>query len=205
MLIHIRTKSGKAFILDVEPDNRISEVKVKISEQDAALVPNTFELLYAGKRLDANIFDNSLNTYNIGDGSTLHLIDRPVATLPTNYSAREAQRGWKKKAEIYDFDEDLHIVDPQSYYRLLEDSEEDIYRSSEFVRSDGLIQTSVLSMGQQAFQNLSDRCRELRVSKSLETKILQNLPVYSVSLCFRSCCAMCDCPDIPYPGNGARG
>ena len=59
------------------------------------------------------------------------------AELLSDTCAAESHTAWEAKAKEGDFDVDLHIVDPQSHFRLLEQLEREVMTSSEFCRNKG--------------------------------------------------------------------
>lgn len=70
MQIFVKTASGKHITLEVEPTDRISEVKQKISEKED-YVTDAFYLVFAGHALED---EDTLQDYSILKDSTLHLI-----------------------------------------------------------------------------------------------------------------------------------
>ena len=77
MQIFVKTLTGKHITLEVEPTDRIEDVKVKIQGKEG-LDPNQFTLIFAGTELQDG---NTLQDYSIQKDSTLHLIsiDKPVS------------------------------------------------------------------------------------------------------------------------------
>ena len=71
MQIFIKTPTGKHITLEVEPTDRIEDVKAKIYEREG--IPVKFQLLiFAGKELENG---NTLQDYSIQKDSTLEVVD----------------------------------------------------------------------------------------------------------------------------------
>lgn len=181
MEIFIRPPTGNRIILQVEPTETIAEVKSKISGQHPELPHDQFELLFAGKALNSFEFDGKrLVDYNIQKECTLHLIFRHVAVLlPTDDSARESREAWATKARKFDFDDDFHIVDPQSHFHLLKKLEDEVFQSSEFAQEASSYNASTSMQVHCISGNLV--FPQSIVPEELEEKVKRNISVYMVS------------------------
>lgn len=87
MQIFVKTVSGKHITLEVEPTDRIEDVKCMIEDKEG-IAPEEQELSFAGKVLEDG---NTLQDYSIQKDSTLHLyiIEPPC----TNHDLRKADDG----------------------------------------------------------------------------------------------------------------
>jgi len=72
MQIVVKTLTGKAIPLSVEPGDTIEAVKQRIQDQ-VGLPPDQQRLLYSGKQLEDN---RSISDYDIPDHAILHVVLR---------------------------------------------------------------------------------------------------------------------------------
>ncbi len=149
MKIYVRQVNGKRCQLEIDPVATISELKESVHEETGT-PKDRQRLIYGGKPLlevhTSTAPTKNLRDYHILPGATINLlVNEPIRTLgpvdhqafPTDESVKTTTREWKARAEQGSFDEDLHIIDPQTHYHRLEQLESEVVRRSEFFRSKG--------------------------------------------------------------------
>jgi ubiquitin len=70
--ISVKTLTGKRIVLEVEPTDRIEDVKAKVQEREG-IPPDRQRLIFAGQQLEEG---NTLDDYSVPDGAVFHLVLR---------------------------------------------------------------------------------------------------------------------------------
>ncbi|KXT11393.1 hypothetical protein AC579_221 [Pseudocercospora musae] len=90
MQIKVRTLTGKEIELNIEPEDKVQNIKEKVEEKEG-IPPVQQRLIFGGKQMND---DKSAAEYNLEGGATLHLVlalrDDMPATMAT--CARESSR-----------------------------------------------------------------------------------------------------------------
>ena len=146
MHIDIKTMTGKTYRLEVDPQESIQSVRQRICGQEPGLSTSQISLIYGRKQLRdyEGTALKRLDDYHIRGASKVHLTPRLSQLLPgttgglakisSDESAKRAQEEWRLKAQTFDFDEDLHIIDPSSHFHLLNQLEQDVVHRSEYFK-----------------------------------------------------------------------
>ena len=100
MQIFVKMPDGKHVTLEVEPTDRIEDVKAKILDKEGTL-PVYYQLIYAGKCLEDG---NTLQDYSVKKDATLYLyniglfsvsVDKQVVFSPGNLQYHPAMNEWR--------------------------------------------------------------------------------------------------------------
>ena len=79
MQIFVKTLTGKTSTLNVEPSDKIDDVKVQV-EGMTCIPPEQQRLIYTGKQME---YGRTLSDYNVQREDTLHLVLRLVGMIST--------------------------------------------------------------------------------------------------------------------------
>ena len=100
MQIFVKMPTGKHITLEVEPTDRIEDVKVKIQDKEGIL-PEHYQLIYAGKCLEDG---NTLQDYSVQKDATLYLyniglfsvsVDKQIIFSSGNLQYHPANNEWR--------------------------------------------------------------------------------------------------------------
>jgi Ubiquitin family len=146
---------GYSAVLEVESSDTVDSIKRRLEDKWGIPVDQQ-RLIYGGKQVEDW---RTLSDYNVYAEATLDLVLRlrpsrdqtpnnpklhqtpEETTFPMSDFNDATILAWKTKAQIGDFDEDLHIVDPQAYFSRLDKLERDIIMASEFAHCRGVYNT----------------------------------------------------------------
>jgi len=202
MKIYVLPSTAARFEIEVDADTTISGLKQKIHER-TNFAPERQQLLYCGKRLEegnpSTGTSRTLLNYDIRTESTIHLVPTLIPTtgpvevqaFPTDESVKTTTREWKAKADQGKFDEDLHIIDPQTHYYRLEQLESEVVRRSEFFRSKGnyslLGGLNLRSAENSEVTNIPPSLKSLLANKMTPAGILSRVRSISASIDHNFC------------------
>ena len=121
MQIFVKMPTGKHITLEVEPTDRIEDVKAKILDKEGTL-PVYYQLIYAGKCLEDG---NTLQDYSVQKDATLYLYniglfsvsaDKQVVFSPGNLQYHPAMNEWRFAENQTDYIGDANRNISADYY-----------------------------------------------------------------------------------------
>ena len=121
MQIFVKMPDGKHVTLEVEPTDRIEDVKAKILDKEGTL-PVYYQLIYAGKCLEDG---NTLQDYSVKKDDTLYLyniglfsvsVDKQVVFSPGNLQYHPANDEWRFAENQTDYIGDANRNISADYY-----------------------------------------------------------------------------------------
>ena len=147
MKIYIKLLIGEQLTLEVRRDETVIGLRRLIQEKEG-IPSDQICLIYGGKALwdyaGSSGHPTTLIDFNISEEATIHMVLQlrshapdQSAELVSDSSAAESCRTWEAKAKKGDFDQDLHIVDPQSHFHLLKQLEQQVVARSEYRQAKG--------------------------------------------------------------------
>ncbi|KAK1772804.1 hypothetical protein QBC33DRAFT_30359 [Phialemonium atrogriseum] len=149
MIITVQTPL-RTIRVDAQPSWLVSDLLLELSKHKDCGADG-LRLIHGGHQLKPN---KSLSDYTIHEGSTIQCIrtqstiqppPAPPTNPPLNPTLNPTPQGaekWKELGSRFDFDTDLHIVDPEAHHSLLASLERSVIEKSEAFRCKGVYDTN---------------------------------------------------------------